>query len=241
MHEDIQVKLDAIVALKKEGYYVTNLVSFDNKEPNYIYSQKYDEFKDSWNNLKLDNYMSDGGRYRYRRYSVVICYNCNELKYLPLEPHFQNETYNNLNGGVYRYYKSFKKNILEGFILKIIVNQCCSIFNNIICKNLNWRVECHQFRIISSSTQLASPTPEGKHRDGVDYVFIALIKRENIVGGMTKIYDNDNSCLFRRILQDQECIILDDFKVMHEVLSISSLSSKELAYRDALVLTFKKI
>ena len=49
-----------------------------------------------------------------------------------------------------------------------------------------WLIEAHQFRIITGRDP-GKPTPEGLHRDGVDYVFISLIERHNISGGVTRV------------------------------------------------------
>ena len=43
-----------------------------------------------------------------------------------------------------------------------------------------WHVEVHQFRIEARSGQEGRPTPEGMHRDGVDYVLVLLVNRTNI-------------------------------------------------------------
>ena len=39
---------------------------------------------------------------------------------------------------------------------------------------------------------MGKPTPEGVHRDGVDFVIVVMIKRVNIDSGATTIYDLDN-------------------------------------------------
>jgi hypothetical protein len=241
MSDNKQIGL-ASNALKQSYYYITNLLELDENESDNIILLEYDKFKSSWNNLEIDNYMSDGGKYRYRRYSVVNCYNGNELEYLPPEPHYQKIVYNNLNGDIFRHYAAFEEHILKSFTLKLMINLSCKIFNQIKPENLNWRVECHQFRIIPSADTLAFPTPEGRHRDGVDYVFMMLIERENITGGVTKIYNNANSCIATHTLKSpQECILLDDTKVMHEVSHVNHLSSSNTAYRDVLVLTFRSL
>lgn len=241
MSDNQQIGL-AVNALKESYYYITNLLGLDNKAFNKIITLEYDRFKDSWNNLEIDNYMSDGGKYRYRRYSVINCYNGNELEYLSPEPHYQRIVYNNLNGDIFRHYAAFEEHILKNSLLKAMINLCCKIFNQMKPKNLNWRVECHQFRIIPSAYKLAFPTPEGKHRDGVDYVFMMLIERKNITGGITKIYNNSDTCIATHTLESaEECILLDDTKVMHEASPIHNLPNSHTAYRDVLVLTFRSL
>ena len=37
--------------------------------------------------------------------------------------------------------------------------------------------------------EAGQPTPEGMHRDGVDWVLVLMVRRENIKSGETTIYD----------------------------------------------------
>ena len=48
-----------------------------------------------------------------------------------------------------------------------------------------WHVELHQFRIEALPGMPGMPTPEGMHRDGVDYVLVLLVSRSNIGSGTT--------------------------------------------------------
>ncbi len=49
-----------------------------------------------------------------------------------------------------------------------------------------WHVELHQFRIETSPAETGRPTPEGLHRDGVDWVFVMLVDRHNVSDGVTE-------------------------------------------------------
>jgi len=234
-----QVEL-AANALKERYYYITSLLELDSEIFGPMFSLEYKTFKSSWNNLELDNHMADNGKYRYRRYSVINCYPNLELEYLPIEPHFQKIEYNDLNGGVFRHYSPFEERVLRSLLLKKIINLCCRIFNQVKYKSLCWRVECHQFRVIPPTNESAFPTPEGRHRDGVEYVFMMLIERKNITGGVTNIYNHSNACVATHTLElSQECILLDDTKVMHEVSPVNS-GLIDTSYRDVMVLTFRQ-
>ena len=52
-----------------------------------------------------------------------------------------------------------------------------------------WHVEVHQFRIEARRGEAGQPTPEGMHRDGVDYVLVLLVNRRNIASGVTSVHD----------------------------------------------------
>jgi hypothetical protein len=54
-------------------------------------------------------------------------------------------------------------------------------------------VELHQFRIEAGDGEAGLPTPEGAHRDGVDWVIVMLIDRVNVASGVTDIFANDGA------------------------------------------------
>lgn len=171
--KEIQNKHYFISSLKEIGHKFTDLLP-----------QHYQQFSDSWGHLDSDLYMSDKGKYRYRRYSVINWRNNDDLEYLPPEPHFQKKTYNYLHGDIYRHYSPFEDKTLKNPLLKALIDYSGKAFCQLKKEQQSWRVECHQFRIVPSKEEKGLPTPEGKHRDGVEYVFMMLINRHNIEGGV---------------------------------------------------------
>src|SRR4029453_3462607 len=57
-------------------------------------------FAESWNDLALDGYMADGGRYRRRRHAVYAATHDGRITRAPHQPHYQSRDYNPLNGGI---------------------------------------------------------------------------------------------------------------------------------------------
>src|SRR5437764_460992 len=55
-------------------------------------------FADSWNQLELDTYMADGGRYRRRRHATYAAPPQAPIVRQPHQPHFQTVEYNPLHG-----------------------------------------------------------------------------------------------------------------------------------------------
>ena len=51
-----------------------------------------------------------------------------------------------------------------------------------------WYVEAHQFRI-DTTDGIGRPTPEGAHRDGVDFVAVLLANRVGVKGGETRVFE----------------------------------------------------
>jgi hypothetical protein len=105
-----------------------------------------------------------------------------------------------------------------------------------------WAVEVHQFRIEARADAPGRPTPEGMHRDGVDHVLVLMIRRVNIASGTTTIRSSEDRLLDSFTLTDPlDAAILDDRKVYHGVTTVQPIDPKQPAYRDVLVVTFRKV
>jgi hypothetical protein len=100
-----------------------------------------------------------------------------------------------------------------------------------------WHVEAHQFRI-DTAGGLGRPTPEGAHRDGVDFVAVFLVARRGIKGGETRVFAADGPDGQRFTLESPwSVLLLDDARVIHESTPIQPLADH--GHRDTLVLTYR--
>lgn len=198
-----------------------------------------DEFQQSWGNLPADDFLNDGGHYRYRRYSVFNWQADTQLNLLPHEPHYQSTYRNAMNGGIYRDFDAFTGTTLKNPILLNIIDWCIAQIS--LQQEQSWRIQAHQFHIETNNTESGKPTPEGIHKDGADFILIMLLERHNITGGVSHIYDNDKKLLFGGVLEELgDCVVLDDRKVWHGVSEIHALDKTQAGYRNVLVLTFHK-
>jgi len=199
-----------------------------------------DEFLDSWNRLQQDQYMADGGKYRKRRHATYGLQNAGEAAHLmPYQPHYQTADYNPLNGGVARYFAPILDDLHHSLTLAALLEFGNSIFSQ-ITGNHHWHIELHQFRIEARDGKLGKPTPEGVHRDGVDFVIVVMIKRVNIESGATTIFDLDNRLLGEFTLRESfDMVLVNDRQVYHGVTPISPLDTSSEAFRDVFVITFK--
>jgi hypothetical protein len=99
----------------------------------------------------------------------------------------------------------------------------------------------HQFRIEAQPGQEGRPTPEGMHRDGVDWVLVLMVRRENVESGETTIYDLARHPLGSFTLTEPlDAAWVDDSRVYHGVTPVRPLDPARPAYRDVLVLTFRR-
>lgn len=198
-------------------------------------------FLDSWNTLEEDRYMADGGKYRKRRHATFETRSGDEeAVLLPYQPHFQGLDYNQLNGGIARYFAPILVDLLNSRSLLALLKFGTRLFGQ-ISGNHAWHIELHQFRIEARDGQKGNPTPEGVHRDGVDFVIVVMVKRVNIESGSTSIYNLDNTLVGEFTLQDSfDMAIVNDRKLYHGVTPITQLQADKEAYRDVLVMTFRR-
>jgi hypothetical protein len=201
----------------------------------------WDHFAASWNNLAMDTYMADGGRYRRRRHAVYSVRADGTVEREAHQPHYQGRQYNDLNGGIDRWFEPVEADIGASASMTTILELCRSCFGKLAPETPSWRVETHQFRIEAQPDQSGKPTPEGMHRDGVDYVLVLLVRRSNIVSGTTTIADLNKAPLGSFTLVDAlDAALVDDARAYHGVTPIEPLDKTVPAFRDVLVVTFRK-
>lgn len=199
------------------------------------------EFAASWNDLELDQHMADGGQYRRRRHAVYRAEPGGAIARQPHQPHHQGRDYNSLNGGIDRWFAPVTLEIGSGACLTAILQLCRDCFGALLPATRAWHIEAHQFRIEARAGALGKPTPEGMHRDGVDFVLVMLIDRVNVRSGMTTIADLNHHPLGSFTLAAQfDAAWMDDRRVCHGVTPVEPLDKTKPAYRDALVVTFRK-
>jgi hypothetical protein len=144
-----------------------------------------------------------------------------------------------LVGGIERWFEPMHAEIVAGPSMQRVLAFCCRLFGA-LRPNTNWKIECHQFRIEARSDAPGQPTPEGVHRDGVDYALVLLINRTNIKSGTTTVHDLDGKLLGSFTLTAPlDTAIVDDARVKHGVTAVEPIDPSRAAYRDVLVVTFK--
>jgi len=201
----------------------------------------WNAFVASWNDLPWDEYLAQYGRYRRRRHGVFYATRAGIAPSPQREPHYQSETYNPLQGGIERWFDAVVPEIASGRSLRSILKFCRQLFGALAPDVARWRIEVHQFRIEARADLPGQPTPEGMHRDGVDYVLVLLIARRNIASGTTTIHALDHRELGSFTLTEPlDAALVDDARVFHGVTPVQAVDSHQPAYRDVLVVTFKR-
>ena len=197
-------------------------------------------FAASWDDLELDGYMADGGKYRRRRHALFHAPASGAIERRPHGPHWQGLDYNPLNGGVERWFEPITEAIGRSRSLTTILAWCREMFGALAPQIAAWQIEVHQFRIEARAGEAAQPTPEGVHRDGVDYVLVLMIRRTNIASGTTTIHELDGSLLGSFTLTSPfDAALVDDARCSHGVTAVEPVDPAQPAYRDVLVVTFR--
>lgn len=208
-------------ALRADGYAV--LRAADVRALSGCSEQQLAALEPSWDALPPDHFLRDGGRYRRRRHSCFIADGAT-LTRMPHQPHWQPLAYNALHGGMQRLFEPVEPATLAqpawAPLLLALAKVCSSARGP-----QAWHIEAHQFRI-DTTDGIGRPTPEGAHRDGVDFVAVLLVGRAGIKGGETRIFEAHGPRGQRFTLDEPwSLLLLDDAAVIHESTPIQPLGA----------------
>jgi hypothetical protein len=194
----------------------------------------------SWEHLPRDAYLRDGGRYRYRRHGCFVqsapLDESSAVARVPHRAHWQPTDYNALHGGLERWFEPIDESIVHQPVWSHLLGGLGSVFARVKPVD-RWYIEAHQFRI-DTAEGIGRPTPEGAHRDGVDFVAVILVQRRAVRGGETRVFQADGNLGVRFTMTEPwTALLLDDHRVVHETTPIQP--DEEAGVRDTLVLTYR--
>jgi len=189
-----------------------------------------------WSSLPRDQYLRDGGHYRSRRHACFIQDVGGTLTLAPHRAHWQPTSYNALHGGLERWFEPIAPEVVKAPVWTQLVASIGSLFAQLRPVE-RWFIEAHQFRI-DTAGGIGRPTPEGAHRDGVDFVALMLVRRRNVRGGETRVFDANGPSGVRFTMEEPwSLLLMDDARVIHETTPIQP--DGEGGVRDTLVLTYR--
>jgi hypothetical protein len=189
-----------------------------------------------WSSLPRDQYLRDGGHYRSRRHACFVQEVGGTLTLAPHRAHWQPTSYNALHGGLERWFEPIAPEVVRAPVWTQLVASVGSLFAQVRPVE-RWFIEAHQFRI-DTAGGIGRPTPEGAHRDGVDFVALMLVRRRNVRGGETRVFDANGPSGVRFTMEEPwSLLLMDDARVIHETTPIQP--DGEGGVRDTLVLTYR--
>jgi hypothetical protein len=191
-----------------------------------------------WPVLPPDPHLRDGGRYRRRRHGCFIV-TPGQVQAVPHRAHWQPVEYNALHGGIQRWFEPLPPELVADPAWARLLQGLAGLATALRGAE-TWYVEAHPFRI-DTEGGIGRPTPEGAHRDGVDLVAVLIADRHNVKGGETRVFDARGPHGVRFTLSEPfSVLLLDDERVIHETTPIQPLDGRLPAWRDTLVLTFRR-
>jgi argininosuccinate synthase len=205
----------------------------------------WEQFAACWDGLTLDHFMGDNGRYRYRRYAALQ-HTSGERDFtlVPHGPYVQSTEINKLNGGLQRVFDPLEDRFVRNPFFRSLVRTLTSLFDAADGREgevMTWDIRIHPYRIIAENDVPGQASPEGLHRDGVDYIVSMMVDRHNVDGGETYVTDASGVPITQVCLRKPMDIILaDDAATMHGVTPITPCGAGR-AWRDVLVVAYTRL
>lgn len=205
------------------------------------WQQGWNDLTDSWSRLPPDAHLKDGGRYRRRRHACFVHDLANDaLAQTAHRAHWQPLDYNALHGGLQRWFDPVEPAVAGSPAWRELLASLGRLFAQ-VRPVARWSIEAHQFRI-DTTEGVGRPTPEGAHRDGVDFVVVLLVARRGVKGGETRVFDAHGPHGMRFLMQEPlTALLMDDERVIHETTPIFPADGQDRqgGVRDTLVLTYR--
>jgi hypothetical protein len=194
-----------------------------------------------WDHLELDRYMKSGDTFRLRRYGRYYWSPTTDaLLALPHQRFFQPSTENPYAGGIDRAFAPLLPHTVDSPFLAALVRctfGCLPLSEE--RRASTWEVRIHQIRIVATAGKPADPAPEGIHQDGTDFLTLHLVRRWNVVGGKSTIYDLDRKPIRSYTMRTPlDSFIVEDPRVLHGVTPVHSADGRAEGIRDLLGVDF---
>lgn len=237
------VQKPAAQALRQDGLSLLSPADFPASlqldSPQWL--EGWNALASSWNRLPPDAHLKDGGHYRRRRHACFVQdLASGALEQTPHRAHWQPTDYNALHGGFERWFDPVEPAVADAPAWRELLASLGRLFAQV--RDVpRWYIEAHQFRI-DTTEGVGRPTPEGAHRDGMDFVVVLLVDRRGVKGGESRVFDAHGPHGMRFLMQEPlTALLMDDERVIHETTPIFPADGQDPqgGVRDTLVLTYR--
>jgi len=190
-------------------------------------------FENYFKNMPFDPYVK--GDFRKRRFSSIKKDHFGNFEVMPHKKFIQSSNVNDLLGDVEREYDELELELIYSAEFKKIVDA----FTELTGVNMYLtEVGIHQMRVLSSLYIKGEPAPEGRHKDGFDYIGIFCARRSQVSGAKSELFLNkdDEKPILEKILGENEMLIVNDREVYHNATKLNPTGT-DCGYRDVFVFT----
>lgn len=104
----------------------------------------------------------------------------------------------------------------------------------------DWQINVHQNRTKAEGGKPGPLTPEGVHHDGHEFVMIAVLRRNNVGGGTTRLWHPGAAePLWVGTLDPGQAVLIDDRALQHDVTDVTSADGNP-GHRDIVIVAFSR-
>ncbi|MEV8457194.1 2OG-Fe dioxygenase family protein [Streptomyces sp. NPDC052095] len=196
-------------------------------------------FVDSYDDMPIDPYLPDGGRYRYRRHTRYAYHvGTGEMRVKENPGYFQSLENNPFAGGQWRKYEELEDSVrYNPFLTSLFA------FNvsQLPAKDVEWwEIQAHCVRIVARPGVLGRPTPEGTHRDGCTFISLHMVRRSNVTGGETRVYTPEGEPVVETLFTEAfDSLFAEDVRIRHGVGDVSIADpALGVGTRDMLLMSY---
>jgi hypothetical protein len=192
-------------------------------------------FAAQWGELPADPYLTDGQPFRFRRHAQVSYDTTAGVTILPPAGYLQAAANNPLFGGVRRQFAPIEWTPAAMRLLTSLVH--ASVVR-VLQLTGRYLINLHQVRILGGPHHAGTPVPEGRHRDGFDFISIHLIGRVADGGGETTLVSDDGRTTSMTLAEPMDSVYVDDRRFTHDTTPIVG-HGREIR-RDVLLMSFEQ-
>ncbi len=193
------------------------------------------ELLDSYENLPVDEYMGNGTRFkRFAQYRLDRPTDQSGWAFerLPQRDYTTYLKFNSVGGGMRRTYEPVEVDFTPLIALGIEAIG--------LDPSEPWQINLHQNRTRAEGGRPGPLTPEGVHHDGHEFVMIAVLRRENVGGGETRLWHSGaDEPFWNGTLNPGQAVVLDDRALAHDVTDVESADGGP-GHRDIIIVAFSR-
>lgn len=192
------------------------------------------EILDSYDRCPVDEYMGNGTR--FKRFSQYRLHHDEvegwRFELLEHRDYTAFTKFNPVAGGIKRKYLPIEVDFTP------LIRVGMEVFG--LDESEDWQINVHQNRTRAEGDRVGPLTPEGVHHDGHEFVMIAVLRRNNVGGGKTRLWQPGADAPFwDGTLEPGQAVLLDDRALQHDVTDVTSADGGP-GHRDIVIVAFSR-